>query len=260
MIIALSLSAAILSLAMAFAWRVQQKTGKSGWIDAIWSYAVGLASVVAVLMPISDAPGRALLIAAMIGLWSARLGTHIALRTRTHGEDPRYGAKMAEWGPNASRELFIFLQIQALCGFVLILAIAASAQNAAPFPAITDFLALALLAGSVLGETIADAQLERFRKANAGRKAVCDVGLWAISRHPNYFFEWLGWCAYPLLSIGAGWVGFLSLLAPIMIYWLLVYASGIPLLEAQMVLSRGDAYKAYQKRVSAFFPWMPRKT
>jgi steroid 5-alpha reductase family enzyme len=260
MIIALSLSAVILSLAMAFAWGVQRTTGKSGWIDAIWSYAVGLAGLVAVLLPASEAPGRTLLIGAMIGLWSARLGTHIALRTRNHGEDPRYGAKMAEWGPNASRELFIFLQIQALCGFVLVIAIAAAAQNAAPFPALTDMLALALLAGSVVGETIADAQLERFRAANAGRKAVCDVGLWRFSRHPNYFFEWLGWCAYPLLAIGAGMAGWLSLLAPIMMYWLLVYASGIPLLEAQMLLSRGEAYAAYQKRVSAFFPWFPKKT
>jgi len=98
--------------------------------------------------------------------------------------------------------------------------------------------------------------LQRFR----GR--VCDVGFWRYSRHPNYFFEWLGWLAYPLLAIDAtrlDWA-WLSLSGPAFMYWLLVHVSGIPFLEKHMVRSRGDAYRAYQQRVSAFFPRLLKRT
>ena len=109
---------------------------------------------------------------------------------------------------------------------------------------------------AIVGEGVADAQLRRFR----GR--VCDVGLWGYSRHPNYFFEWLGWLAYPLLAIDAtrfDWA-WLSLSGPAFMYWLLVHVSGIPFLEQHMVRSRGDAYRAYQQRVSAFFPRLLKRT
>jgi steroid 5-alpha reductase family enzyme len=88
---------------------------------------------------------------------------------------------------------------------------------------------------------------------------VMEIGLWRYSRHPNYFFEWLGWCAWPLLAItmAFGW-SWLSLLAPLLMYWLLVHVSGIPPLERHMLASRGDKFRALQARVNAFFPG-PRK-
>ena len=84
---------------------------------------------------------------------------------------------------------------------------------------------------------------------------MCDAGLWGWSRHPNYFFEWLGWLAYPLLAIdpAAAILAGSRCPAPAFMYWLLVYVSGIPPLEQQMLRSRGDAYRDYQARVSAFF-------
>jgi len=123
-----------------------------------------------------------------------------------------------------------------------------------PFPGIGDFLGLALLAAAVLGEAAADAQLARFARDNSGRKAVCDVGLWAWSRHPNYFFEWLFWCAWPLLSLSSSVSTFASLLAPALMYWLLVHVSGIPPLEDHMLRTRGDKFRILQRRVNAFFP------
>ena len=105
---------------------------------------------------------------------------------------------------------------------------------------------------------LSDAQLKRFREdpANAGR--VCDVGLWRWSRHPNYFFEWFGWLAYPVIALSTGYAwGWASLLAPLFMYWILVYVTGIPPLEAQMLRSRGDRYRDYQLRTSQFFPLPP---
>ena len=90
---------------------------------------------------------------------------------------------------------------------------------------------------------------------------ICDVGLWGWSRHPNYFFEWFGWLAYPLLAIDLGgaypW-GFVALAGPVCMYWLLVHVSGIPPLEAHMLERRRDEFRAYQARTNAFFPAPPR--
>jgi uncharacterized protein DUF1295 len=80
---------------------------------------------------------------------------------------------------------------------------------------------------------------------------------WRWSRHPNYFFEWLCWLAYPLIAIDlAGYspYGWLALLAPACMYWALVYVSGIPPLEEHMLRSRGETFRAYQRRTRAFFP------
>ena len=80
------------------------------------------------------------------------------------------------------------------------------------------------------------------------------------SRHPNYFFEWFGWLAYPLLAIdltGSIRGASLASLAPACMYWLLVYVSGIPPLEEHMLRTRGDKFRAYQQRTNAFFPRRP---
>ncbi len=123
-------------------------------------------------------------------------------------------------------------------------------------------MGLALLIVSVAGEGIADHQLRTFTGDQTNRGKVCDVGLWRWSRHPNYFFEWLGWLSYVIIAIdltGGWWQGWLSLIGPVMMYWLLVHASGIPPLEAHMLRSRGDAFRDYMARTSAFFPRPPRK-
>ena len=91
-----------LSLLMALAWIVQQRTGNSGWVDAIWTYSVGLISAIVAAWPLEDAlPARQLLVVGLILLWSLRLGTHIALRSLGSDDDPRYASYAREWGPAA---------------------------------------------------------------------------------------------------------------------------------------------------------------
>jgi steroid 5-alpha reductase family enzyme len=110
---------------------------------------------------------------------------------------------------------------------------------------------------AIVGEAIADRQLRAFKSDLANGNAICDVGLWRWSRHPNYFFEWLLWLAYPTIAIdftGHNPYGWLSLAAPICMYWILVHVSGIPPLEDHMLRSRGEAFRAYQKRTRAFLP------
>lgn len=249
--------AIILSAIMTLAWGIERKTGKSGWIDAIWSCTVGIGSIIAVVL--ADATlQRRLAILLIVLIWSIRLGLHIAQRSLSHGEDPRYAKLIKEWGENAALRLFWFLQIQALAAFILVLAVYLAAVSRPSFPYFWDIIAVAIIATALLGETISDVQLAQFRKSPDAKTEVCETGLWAYSRHPNYFFEWLFWCAWPLMAITASPWSWLSLLAPIQMYWLLVHVSGIPPLEEHMLKSRGEKFRSLQGRVNAFFPG-PRK-
>lgn len=250
-----------LAAAMAGAWVIVDRSGRSGWADTIWSLAVGVGGVAAALAPLGPGPtARQIVVAALVAVWSLRLGGHIAARTRGGGEDPRYQALKEEWGEDRRRRLFWFLQVQAAAAYLLVVTVLIAAHNPAPWPQPGDFLGIAVALAALLGEAAADRQLGRFRADPANRGRVCDAGLWGWSRHPNYFFEWLGWVAVAVIAIdlagGYPW-GWLALAGPAFMYWLLVHVSGIPPLEAHMLRSRGDAFRSYQARVSAFWP-LPR--
>lgn len=255
-----------LSLIMTGAWAIAIRSGQSGWVDAIWSFAVGGAGVVASLLPVGEWPHpttRQLVVAGLAAIWSLQLGLHIVARTRKGGDDPRYRQLRSEWADNFRNRLFWFLQIQAACAFLLVIAIAAAAHNPAPTLRFSDWLGVLILAVAIGGETMADRQLTRFRAEPGNIGRVCDTGLWAFSRHPNYFFEWLGWLAYAVIAIdlsGAYPWGWIALCGPAFMYWLLVHVSGIPPLEAHMLRSRGDSFRAYQARVNAFWPGPPMPT
>jgi steroid 5-alpha reductase family enzyme len=247
-----------LSFGMMGAWAVQRVTRRSGWIDMIWSFAVGIGSVTATVFANGD-EARRVAACLIVVFWSVRLGVHIGARTRQGAEDPRYGALIEDWGAAATVRMFVFLQAQALAALVLVTAVYLAAANPTSFPHPLDIAAVGIAIVALVGEAVADAQMGRFRRTPAAKTDVCETGLWRYSRHPNYFFEWLGWCAWPLFALSAGklW-SFLSLLAPALMYWLLVHVSGIPPLEEHMLKSRGETFRALQGRVNAFFPG-PRK-
>jgi steroid 5-alpha reductase family enzyme len=250
-----------LSAAMGVAWLVAERTGRSGWIDAIWTFAAGLAGMALSLSPASPGTPRPLLVAGLAALWSLRLGFHIVWRTARGGDDPRYRQLRVEWGDKASVRLFWFLQVQAAAALVLALSVAAAAHRPDIGLDLRDALGVALFAIAAFGERAADRQLARFGGNPKNKSKICDAGLWGYSRHPNYFFEWLVWVAFAMIAIAPvghypwGWFG---LAAPVLMYGLLVHVSGIPPLEAHMLRSRGDAFRLYQARVNAFWPGPPR--
>lgn len=247
-----------LSLAMAGSWVVQRMTGLSGWIDTIWSFSVGLGGIAATLFAHGAFERRAIA-AIIITAWALRLGWHIGIRTKGGGEDPRYAKLIAAWGNSAAWRLFLFLQVQALAAFILIFAIYLAATNDAAYPRGVDFFAALIAAVALAGEAVSDTQLSRFRKTSQAKSEICETGLWQYSRHPNYFFEWLFWCCWPLFAVSGTILSLISLLAPLLMYWLLVHVSGIPPLEEHMLQSRGEKFRTLQRRVNAFFPG-PRKS
>lgn len=109
---------------------------------------------------------------------------------------------------------------------------------------------------AVAGETASDRQLKRFLADPDHGGQVCRAGWWRYSRHPNYFFECVHWLAYTALAIGMPW-GWLTLFPPLLMAWLLLKVSGLPLLEARLVQSR-PGYREYMRTTSAIVPWPPR--
>lgn len=248
-----------LPVVMGVAYFVALRSGRSGWVDAIWSFAVGIFGAGAALLPSSgEVSSRQWLVAVLALVWSLRLGLHIASRTAaSKDDDPRYSRLKQEWGDKHRSRLFWFLQIQAAAAIVLVISIMIAAHNPLPAFGPGDWIGVALFVIAFAGETIADRQLTAFRANPANSGKICDVGLWGVSRHPNYFFEWLGWFAYVPIAIDPGgnyvW-GWLAIAGPLLMYWLLVHASGIPPLEAHMLRSRGERFRQYQARVNAFWP------
>jgi steroid 5-alpha reductase family enzyme len=260
---ALAAIAVSLSVLMAGAWWVQQRTGNSGWVDTIWTFSLGLVGAGSALWPVAGAApnARQWLVAALVAIWSLRLGVHIAIRTAGITDDPRYAAFAREWGVDSPRKMFIFLQNQGLGSIPLVFAIFVAARFPQDALRLQDYLGALILLAGIAGEALADRQLKGFREIPANKGRVCDVGLWRWSRHPNYFFEWFGWLAYPMIALSTGYVwGWATLLAPVFMYWILVHVTGIPPLEAQMLRSRGKRYRDYQSRTSQFFPLPPLKT
>jgi len=250
-----------LSAIMTAAWQTQRTTGHTGWIDVFWTFGVGGVAALGSLAPLSGthAPSeRQIVVSVLIALWSLRLGAHILVRTRESGDDPRYRELIKQWGANASLRMFLQLQSQAAVGVVLALSVVLAAHNPRSTLGVADLLGIAILIGALAGEAISDWQLRRFKSDPGNRGRICEDGLWSLSRHPNYFFEWLCWLAYPLIAIdlsAANPLGWISLLAPACMYWVLVYVSGIPPLEEHMLRSRGEQFRALQARTRPFFPF-----
>ncbi len=229
-----------------------------GIVDIAWSYAFGaLAAVYALAGP--GWPERRALVAALVLVWSARLGTHLLVRiaAKHPEEDGRYRQLRREWGSAFRLRMAGFFQMQAISVVILGLPFLLACLNPAPALGPLEWAGAALWLVAISGEALADAQLAAFKRQGGKLGPVCDVGLWRYSRHPNYFFEWLIWVAFALLAGGSphGWIGLLS---PACILYLLLRVTGIPATEEQALRTKGAAYRRYQERTSAFVLLPPR--
>ncbi|MFM0080376.1 DUF1295 domain-containing protein [Paraburkholderia sediminicola] len=236
-------------------WAWQLKTGNAGMVDPVWAYSLGLVAVLYAVLSNGDPVSRAL--TALGGLvWGVRLGTHLWKRNFGKPEDARYRRFREEWGDKAASKMFWFFQVQVAISMLLSIAfLVPSYRRSAPASG-WIVLAVVVWIASVVGEGIADRQLKRFAQDPANHTTVCRVGLWRYSRHPNYFFECVHWLAYIALSIGTPW-GWFTLLPPVLMAFLLLKLSGIPLLEESMAKRRAG-YADYMRTTSALIPWPPR--
>lgn len=198
----------------------------------------------------------ALLVNGMVSVWGIRLACHIYKRHVGRGEDSRYAAWRRDW-----RKWFYarsYLQVFVLQGFFLflvslpVLILNKSTSNQLGFFEIFGFLIWTI---GFLFETIGDEQLARFIKNSANKGKLMQEGLWKYTRHPNYFGEVTQWWGIWLIAFSASGEIF-AIVGPLTITILILFVSGIPLLEKKYA-GRSD-FEEYKKRTSVFFPLPPR--
>jgi steroid 5-alpha reductase family enzyme len=248
---------------MASAWWIQRAMGNSGWVDVFWTYGTGACCAAGALIPVTTGAGitwRQALVGGLVGLWSLRLGTYVALRVANGPEDVRYANIRRDWGTAFQSKMFGLIIVQAPVSALLSIAILFAARQPDPSFRTADAVGVLILLLAIIGEGLADSQMKRFKADPANHGRICDEGLWGWSRHPNYFFEAVLWLAYPVIGLDADhpW-SWLAWSAPVMMFIVLRYGTGVPPLEAAMLRSKGDAYRRYQEQVSALLPWPPRR-
>jgi len=247
--------AAALQLAL---WLVQLRTRSATVVDAGWAASLVAIPVLYAVLGGGE-PEHRMLVATMAVLAFGRLTAHI-LRRVGREEDPRYRELRRRWRERGGEHgrFFVFFQAQAFLAALLSLPFLAASFNEHQGLEPLEWIGVGVWAVGVLLEVEADRELSRFRADEGNRGRVLDTGVWRYSRHPNYFGQWLTWCGYALVALAApyGWVGLVS---PVLMLVSIVFVTGIPPTERASLESRGDAYRDYQRRTSAFVPWAPRR-
>lgn len=240
---------------MLLGWLWQRRYRNTGIVDVLWSAGLGAAAIgLAAWGSGAFAPRAALAVCG--GIWGLRLAHHLWKRVRREPEDGRYRQLRQHWQGSQIKQA-AFFQFQGVLIVLFALPFFAVASNTAAAYGWLSF-GIVVWMVSVLGESIADSQLARFRQDPLNRGKTCQDGLWRVSRHPNYFFEWLHWFTYVCFAMGSP-LAWLAWMGPVVMYLFLRFVSGIPWTEAQALRTRGDDYRAYQHRTSMLIPWFPKR-
>ncbi|MFN4805961.1 MAG: DUF1295 domain-containing protein [Akkermansiaceae bacterium] len=235
------------------AWALCVKLKNFSPVDAFWAYCIGLT---AVFFLISENPSTQPLIASiLISVWSVRLGYYLSRRINKHhpSEDSRYIKLREIWSGKVNSMFLLFFLGQGLSVFVLALPFYLIAADPKPAYDLFPILGTVIACIGLIGETLADHQMSKFKASNPDPKSVCQIGLWKHSRHPNYFFESVIWIGFFVFALGSPW-GWTTIYAPAIITYLLLKVTGIPPTEAAALLRKGDAYREYQRTTSPFIP------
>lgn len=256
----LPLGLAVAAAGFVLIWIASLVVRDAGIVDICWGPAIaGLGWFYHVREP---EPSRIGLLACVLAtLWGLRLAAHIATRNRGRGEDPRY----RRWREQAGASfwwvsLFKVFLLQAVVAWIVSSPLRL-AQGEAEGP-----IAVALVvAGSVvwligfLFEAVADGQLLAFKRDPRNRGQVLGSGLWALSRHPNYFGEALLWWGLGLIAVPAG--GVLAVVGPAVLTFTLLRISGVAMLDRDLG-SRRPGYARYMADTPSFLPiprWLRRR-
>ncbi len=233
--------------------------GSGVWLLSLWRRDASLVDLLWPLMFVLAAwiwyePATASLVnnllLALVMLWGARLHIHLARRNLGHGEDRRYRQLRDNHEPGFWwKSLFLVFALQALLAWIASLAVFGAFRGDNPL-----WLSLAGLVLALFGfvfEAVGDWQLARFKADPDSAGRVMDRGLWALTRHPNYFGDCCFWWGVWLCAAGTGY--WWTLIAPALMTFLLVRVSGVTLLEKD-IGERRPGYREYVRNTPAFFP------
>ena len=227
-------------------------------VDSLWG--LGFVAIAWITFGLAEGyAGRRLLVAVLTTLWGLRLCAYLTWRNRGKGEDPRYGAWRRASGERFwIVSLFKVFWLQAL--FLWVIAVVVQIPQVPVEPAhftLWDAAGALLWAIGFTFEAVADAQLAAFKADPANKGRVMERGLWRFSRHPNYFGESLIWWGLFLIALSVPH-GIFTVVSPVIITLVLLKMTGVALTERTIVETR-PAYRDYQRRTSAFIPWLPKE-
>jgi steroid 5-alpha reductase family enzyme len=249
-------SAAAVAAGMVTLWLLSIALADVSIVDVYWGLGFATIAWIAAWSAPRWSP-RAMLVLTLVSLWALRLALHLFLRWRgAKGEDRRYAAIRRKAGARfVRRSLISVFGLQGVLMWIVSVPLQlAIVRGSAPIGWL-GWLGVAIFAAGWACESIADLQLTRFRGVHANADRVLDTGLWAWSRHPNYFGEVVLWWGLFLVTVegtGAWW----TIVSPLTVTMLLVRVSGIPMLEHGMQRRRPE-YAEYVARTSAFIPLPP---
>ncbi len=256
MVHVVSLAALVVFLYMSAVFLVALARRNNGVVDIAWGAGFILVSAV-IFLNSGHGRARGWLALALVLIWGGRLALHIYARNRGREEDFRYAAWRRAWGNNfILRSFFQIFMLQGLLMLLVATPLLLIVGQEQPPLNLLDGLGAGIWLTGLLFETVGDRQLAAFIRNPANRGTLMTGGLWSVTRHPNYFGEAALWWGIGVIALSAphGWLG---LIGPLAITLLLLFVSGVPLLEKKYA-GRPD-WEEYKKRTSRFVPWFPRK-
>ena len=247
---------------MALCWLIVTYNQRAGLVDVAWSFCIALNVMIAAFWLDTAPISVRIFIGCASSIWFLRLTWHL-LRRYWHEseEDRRYANMRRAMGQFKHLGFLAFFMFQA--GLAILFSYPMLSLLSTTVIQWSEWTHWALIAAAIMmllafiGESTADQQLYRFKQKPEHHGKTMDQGLWKYSRHPNYFFEWLHWFAYPILGLAAG--QYLLWIYPLLMWAFLYYITGIPFREQQALRHRGQNYRDYQQRTSMFIPWQPKE-
>jgi steroid 5-alpha reductase family enzyme len=235
-------------------WLLSLALSDAGIIDIFWAPGFFIVATATALIE-SHLVARTVIILVLTAMWAERLGAHLLHRWRGfHEEDRRYTA-MRQGGGFWWKSLFRVFWLQAVILWVVSWPLQAAIPRGAVPLGPLDIVGAALALAGIVIEGVADAQLARFKRDPASKGKVLDTGIWAWSRHPNYFGNATMWWGFWLIALSAG--AWWTIFSPIVMTFFLLRVSGVALLEKD-IGERRPGYADYIRNTSAFIPWPPK--
>lgn len=223
--------------------------------DVAWGLGFVLMAWVSFFLS-DDSGARGLLVGILVTVWGLRLAWHIHARNKGKAEDYRYLAWRKKWGKYFYiRSYFQVYLLQGVFLFLIVLPVLLINKSAGGNLGLLDFLGVAVWLFGFYFEAVGDAQLARFIKNPENKGKLIQRGLWAYTRHPNYFGEVMQWWGIWLIALSVSG-GLLGIIGPITITFLILKVSGIPMLEKKM--EENSDFAEYKRKTSVFIP-LPRK-
>ena len=254
---ALAVAALVAGVLMGGCWLVSLAKRDASIVDPLWPLVFVAVAWSVRLWGGGAGGGRAVLMLVLVSAWGLSLGTHLAARKRGEPEDFRYRSLRRRLRPFWLWSLPAVFILQGGLAVVVSLPLQAVLGDPDPSPlGWLDWAGAAVWAVGLAFESVADAQLRRFKANEANRGKVMDRGLWRYSRHPNYFGDSVVWWGIYLVAAAAG--AWWTVAGPLLMTTLLLRVSGVTVLE-RTIAKRRPGYAEYAARTSVFIPMPPKR-